>query len=357
MSSASAAGDHSADRAAAGPSPARRRRLSAYRAFVAVAYFDVSDPAFSVRSERIHEARERDWYARTNYGLAVLRAAEVNELLKDRRLRQGERRLAPHNGVDTGPFVDSWVAARAAQSRGRRASPAAAIAQPDLAPARSTASSAVPDPRRRADRGVRRARQLQVLHEFAEPYAGGVIATSSAGPSGAWRSIPALVAEPRPPGSPWTCRRSSTGRGRARRPLRIRRRADRRSRAASCATTSSARLSRRITARTGSRPTSSARARAADAAGRTRPATSQAQARDVPAPTRTVGLLAARPELGDQAVEGGDAGQPDDHLGHQGGMRGLRVRRRRDRRRQRRFTCSPSRRGPTRDASATRRST
>ena len=33
---------------------------------------------------------------------------EVNELLKDRRLRQGSAAWPAHNGVDRGPFVDWW---------------------------------------------------------------------------------------------------------------------------------------------------------------------------------------------------------------------------------------------------------
>src|SRR5262245_55785263 len=71
-------------------------------------YLDIADPSFAVGSEEVHRARESAWYARTNFGLAVLRHAEVKELLKDRRLRQGSRAWPVQNGVPGGPFVEWW---------------------------------------------------------------------------------------------------------------------------------------------------------------------------------------------------------------------------------------------------------
>jgi hypothetical protein len=38
-------------------------------------FFDIADPAFSVTSAEVRRAREASWYARTSYGLAVLRGA------------------------------------------------------------------------------------------------------------------------------------------------------------------------------------------------------------------------------------------------------------------------------------------
>jgi cytochrome P450 len=71
-------------------------------------FLDLADPAFSVRSEAVRAARERDWWARTSYGIAVLRYDEVRTLLADRRLAQGSAAWPQHNGVTTGPFVDWW---------------------------------------------------------------------------------------------------------------------------------------------------------------------------------------------------------------------------------------------------------
>lgn len=72
-----------------------------------VAYLDVANPEFSIRSKAVIAAREANWYARTPYGIAVLRYDEVSQLLKDRRLGQGSSRWPEHNDV-TGPFADWW---------------------------------------------------------------------------------------------------------------------------------------------------------------------------------------------------------------------------------------------------------
>ena len=50
--------------------------------------FDISDPFFSASSAAVAAARDQSWWARTNFGLAVLRYNEVSALLKDRRLRK-----------------------------------------------------------------------------------------------------------------------------------------------------------------------------------------------------------------------------------------------------------------------------
>jgi len=72
------------------------------------AYLDLSDPSFSATGDAVRAAREQDWWARTDYGVAVLRYAEVRELLTDRRLVQGSAKWPAHNGVETGPFVQWW---------------------------------------------------------------------------------------------------------------------------------------------------------------------------------------------------------------------------------------------------------
>ena len=73
-----------------------------------VAYLDPSDPAFSFRSAEVAAAREQSWYARTPYGIAVLRYEEVARLIQDRRLGQGSRRWPAHNGAE-GRFNDWWL--------------------------------------------------------------------------------------------------------------------------------------------------------------------------------------------------------------------------------------------------------
>jgi cytochrome P450 len=73
-----------------------------------ISFLDLADPAFDAGSDEVRAARERDWWARTSYGIAVLRYEEVRALLADRRLVQGSAAWPAHNGVTTGPFVDWW---------------------------------------------------------------------------------------------------------------------------------------------------------------------------------------------------------------------------------------------------------
>ena len=79
-------------------------------------YLNIADPAFVIDSEEVLGAREESWYARTNYGLAVLRYDEVSQLLKDRRLKQGSAAWPAHHGVDRA--VRRLVVAGAAEPRG-----------------------------------------------------------------------------------------------------------------------------------------------------------------------------------------------------------------------------------------------
>jgi len=73
-----------------------------------IPFLKLSDPAFSIRSLEVREARERSWYARTPYGIAVLRYEDVAKLLRDPRLRQGSHAWPAHNDV-TGIFADWWL--------------------------------------------------------------------------------------------------------------------------------------------------------------------------------------------------------------------------------------------------------
>ena len=72
------------------------------------AYLDLSDPAFDVTSDAVHAAREEDWYAETPYGWAILRYAEGQSILKDRRFQQGNARWPAQNGIHEGPWAQWW---------------------------------------------------------------------------------------------------------------------------------------------------------------------------------------------------------------------------------------------------------
>ncbi|MCB5943814.1 cytochrome P450 [Acidocella sp. KAb 2-4] len=71
-------------------------------------FLNVADPSFSIRSQAVRDARERNWYARTPYGLAILRYNEVNALIKDPHLRQGSYAWPAHNDVNNGAFKTWW---------------------------------------------------------------------------------------------------------------------------------------------------------------------------------------------------------------------------------------------------------
>lgn len=71
-------------------------------------FLDVANPAFSLRSEPVRKARDDSWFARTPYGLAVLRHKEMGELLTHDSLIQGSHNWPALNGVPTGAFADFW---------------------------------------------------------------------------------------------------------------------------------------------------------------------------------------------------------------------------------------------------------
>lgn len=72
-------------------------------------YFDIADESFAMQSEAVRTARDASWIARTNYGYAVLRYAEVSDLLKSPKLSQGSKKWPDHHGVHSGVFYDWWA--------------------------------------------------------------------------------------------------------------------------------------------------------------------------------------------------------------------------------------------------------
>lgn len=71
-------------------------------------YLDISAPDFAMASERVRDARDQSWIAKTNYGYAVLRYEEVSALLKNQKLSQGSARWPDHHGVHSGAFHEWW---------------------------------------------------------------------------------------------------------------------------------------------------------------------------------------------------------------------------------------------------------
>jgi len=72
-----------------------------------VPFLDPTEPGFSVRSDAMREARAKSWYARTPYGLAVLRYDEMKDLIMHPALRQGSYRWPDHNDAH-GAWSQWW---------------------------------------------------------------------------------------------------------------------------------------------------------------------------------------------------------------------------------------------------------
>ncbi|MFI1828130.1 cytochrome P450 [Streptomyces sp. NPDC020412] len=155
----------------------------------AVPFFDVTDPGFSITSDAVHEARERSWYARTNYGLAVLRHAEVAALLQHPLLRQGSVAWPAHNGVTEGALADwwrSWVLHQEGEEhrRLRRLMNPAFTARAAAAMAPGFRALAVELVDAFAGSG-----RCEFVSEFAEPYAARVITVLLGLPESEWPFI------------------------------------------------------------------------------------------------------------------------------------------------------------------------
>lgn len=157
-------------------------------------FLDVADPSFSIRSQAVSDAREQSWFARTPYGIAVLRYDEVNALIRDQRLRQGSYAWPAHNQA-TGSFSDWWMRMLlskegADHSRLRRlANPAfSPKLVRKLTPAFQEMANELIDSF--IDDG-----QCDFVRQFAEPYATMVICALLGLPRTEWRKLADLAVE------------------------------------------------------------------------------------------------------------------------------------------------------------------
>lgn len=137
-------------------------------------FLPLDDPTFSVRDPLVAEARARSWYARTPYGIAVLRHREMGELLVNRSLRQGSHAWPAHNGV-SGPFADWWIRTILVQE-GRDHTRLRRLVNPafsprlleEMRPRFEEMANALVD--RFIDRG-----ECDFMSEFANPYASQIL--------------------------------------------------------------------------------------------------------------------------------------------------------------------------------------
>jgi cytochrome P450 len=159
-----------------------------------IPFLNVSDPSFSVRSKDVTDAREKHWYARTPYGIAVLRYEEVRKLLVDQRLRQGSYAWPTLNHA-TGAFADWW--SRMLLSReGADHARLRRLGNPAFSPRLVTSlkphffalANELIDafaPRGRCD----------FIAEFSEPYAARVICILLGLPHGNWKKFASIATD------------------------------------------------------------------------------------------------------------------------------------------------------------------
>jgi len=154
-------------------------------------YLDVADPSFSVRSAAVRAAREQTWYARTPYGLAVLRHDSVSRLLKHPKVRQGSVAWPAHNGVTEGPFARwwaSWILNKEGEEHHRLRrllNPAfARSALTTLSPYFVSLAHEILD-------GFAASGRCEFVSQFAEPYAARVVARLLGLPEDEWPTIAA----------------------------------------------------------------------------------------------------------------------------------------------------------------------
>jgi cytochrome P450 len=157
----------------------------------AVAFFDVADPAFAVSSAEVHRARETGWYARTRYGLAVLRYDQAARLIRHPQCRQGSVAWPAHHGITSGPFAE-WWSGWVLNMEGEDHQRLRRLLNPAFS--RRLIEALVP---RFAELAAEltgsfaQAGQCEFMAEFAEPYAARVIAIILGIPEGEWHTIAA----------------------------------------------------------------------------------------------------------------------------------------------------------------------
>ena len=152
-------------------------------------YFDIGSPDFAIKSGQVYAARERSWYARTGYGLAVLRYDEMSRLLKHPKLRQGSAAWPAHNGITEGPFA-RWWASWVLNKEGEEHHRLRRLMNPAFSP--RLIGGLVPRFQALANElidGFGESGRCEFMSEFAAPYAARVIAIMLGLPEDEWPVI------------------------------------------------------------------------------------------------------------------------------------------------------------------------
>ena len=156
-----------------------------------IPFFDVADPAFSVSSAEVYRARESGWYARTKYGLAILRYDQAARLIQHPSLRQGSVAWPAHHGITSGLLAE-WWAGWVLNKEGADHRRLRRLLNPAFS--RRLVGAMAPRFLALADQlvsGFAEPGRCEFMSEFAEPYAARVIAIMLGIPEQEWRTIAA----------------------------------------------------------------------------------------------------------------------------------------------------------------------
>ena len=160
-----------------------------------VPYLDISAADFSIRSAEVMAAREENWYAKTNFGIAILRYEDANALLKDKRLYQGTRRWPSHFGITEGALADWWpkmlLSIEGDDHLRLRKLSGPAFSPRVLEPLTSTFAELANE---LIDNFSERG-ECEFMNDFAEPYAARVITGLLGLPAEDWRELADLATE------------------------------------------------------------------------------------------------------------------------------------------------------------------
>ncbi|GAB4284012.1 MAG: cytochrome P450 [Roseovarius sp.] len=151
-------------------------------------WLDLADPAFSTRGPEVIAAREAHWCARTPYGLAVLRYAQVGRILRDRRFRQGSHNWPDIVGI-RGPFAEFWrnsVIAREGEAHRRLRALAVPALSDDYVLSLKPAFDAIA---RDLCAKLRESDTCEFQSAFASPFAGQAITTLLGMPRERWAEV------------------------------------------------------------------------------------------------------------------------------------------------------------------------
>lgn len=155
---------------------------------------EIANPNFSMASQEVVDARSKNWFAHTEYGLAILRYDAVKELVMSPFLRQGSYKWPDHNDAH-GEWAQWWKRIMLGKEgedhrRLRR------LGQPAFAP--KLVNALLPSFQELANELISNFEnrgECEFMAEFAEPYATRVICKLVGLSDENWRELADLAVE------------------------------------------------------------------------------------------------------------------------------------------------------------------